>query len=138
MSDFQTALRARIIGDPTVAGLVGARVYPVMVPQDAASPYVRMQVVSDPRRGHLKGDNAMRRSRVQIDCMARQADGAGGYAKARALAFAIIAALDGPADVGGVRFGRIETEGPEDLGEDTARGFVYRARVDLIVAHRII
>lgn len=138
MSDFFAALRARIVADAGVAAIVGTRVYPVIVPQDAASPWVRMQVISDPRRGHLKGDNAMRRSRVQIDCMARKADGEGGHARSRTLAFAIIAALQGPADVAGVRFGLIEAEGPEDLGEDTAGGFVFRARVDLLVAHRTI
>lgn len=138
MSDFFAALRARILADPDVAALVGTRVYPVIVPQDAASPYVRMQVISDPRREHLKGYVAMRQSRVQVDCMARQSAGTGGHATSRAVAHAIVAALTGPADVGGVRFGHVRAEGPEDLGEDTPAGFVYRARVDLLVAHRVI
>lgn len=138
MSDFFAALRARILADPDVAALVGTRVYPVIVPQDAISPYVRMQVISDPRPMHLKGYQAMRQSRVQVDCMARQADGTGGHAKSRAVALAIIAAMDGPADVDGVRFGLTEAQGPFDEGEDTAKGFFHRARMDLLVAHRVI
>lgn len=138
MSDFFAALRARILADPDVAALAGMRIYPVIVPQGAESPWVRMQVISDPRLEHLKGYTAMRQSRVQVDCMARQADGVGGHARSRALAIAIVAALIGPADVDGIRFGRIKAEGPEDLGEDTPAGFVYRARVDLLVAHRVI
>lgn len=130
MADFASALHARLTNDFDVAALVGTRVYPVIVPQNAQMPYVRYQTISDPRPEHLGGYDGARVTRVQADCFAQT------YSAGRQLAEAIIAALAEPAQVTGVRFGRIKAEGPRDLGEDTPKGFIHRASVDLLVEHR--
>lgn len=131
MADFATALRGRIIADADVAALVGTRVYPTIAPQNAALPYVRYQVVSDPRPENLQGYDGARVSRVQIDVFSSS------YVAGRDLANKIIAAVATPATAAGVRFGRVKAEGPEDLGEDTADGYRHRQRMDLLVEHSL-
>lgn len=127
--DFRGALRARLIA----AGVTGGKVFWNIVPQGTTLPYTRLQVVSDPRPEHLKGYDAMRQSRVQADHFAAT------YAAALAGAEATIAALAEPESGNGIRFGRTKAEGPRDLGEDIEGiGFVHRASVDLLVAHRAI
>lgn len=124
MADFATALRGRLTGLST-----GNKVYWGIVPQAAVLPYLRMQTISDPRPEHLQGYDAARVARVQVDCFAST------YAAARTLAEAVIAAVAIPTTSGGVRFGRVKAEGPRDLGEDTAQGYVHRASLDLLVEH---
>lgn len=124
--DMPEALRARI-----VTALGHSRVYPVIVPQTATKPYVRYQLVSDPRPEHLGGYDGARVSRVQVDIFAAT------YSEARSASEAMIAALATPATANGVQFGRIKAEGPRDLGEDTSTGFTHRASTDLLVEHRL-
>lgn len=131
MADLATGLYARLAANAQVSAVVGTRLYWVKVPQTAGLPYVRMQVVSDPRPEHLQGYDDRRVSRVQVDCFAST------YGAARQLAEKIIAAVAEPTTVGGVQFGRTKAEGPRDHGEDTASGFTHRASLDLLVEHRL-
>lgn len=126
MADMQTALRARLTG-----GAAGTRVYWDIVPQSAALPYMRLQTVSDPRPQHLQGYDSARVTRVQCDCFAAT------YSAARAMAEAVIAATATPGTTNGIHFGRIKAEGPRDLGEDTAKGYIHRASLDLLVEHKL-
>lgn len=130
MADFATALRARLIADADVAAIT-TRIYWGIIPQNAALPYVRLNTISDPRPEHLQGYQSSRQTRVQADCFATS------YGTARALAEEIIAAVAQPATAGGVQFGRVKAEGPRDLGEDTAAGYVFRASLDLLVEHSL-
>ena len=126
MADMQTALRAKLV----TATAAGTRIYWNIVSQSAALPYIRLQTISDPRPQHLDGYDSARETRVQCDCFAAT------YGAARAMAEAVIAATDGPFTQSGIVFGRVKAEGPRDLGEDTAAGYVHRASVDLLVWHR--
>ncbi len=132
MADFATALRARLAADTAVGAAVGTKVCWGIVPQGAALPYVRLQAISDPRPEHLAGYDGARQTRVQADAFAST------YGEARAIAEAMISAVAQPATVGGVQFGRVKAEGPRDLGEDTANGYVHRASVDLLVDHKLV
>lgn len=133
MADFTTALFTRLSTDPQVSGVIGTKVYPTIVPQDKALPYIRYQIVSDPRPEHLGGYDRARAVRVQVDCFATS------YVTARGLAEKVITAMTEPATVAGVQFGHTKAEGPRDLGEDVAgMGFVHRASVDLLVEHRVV
>lgn len=131
MADFATALRARLLADEEVAATVGTKVYWTLVPQGTELPYIRMQTVSDERPEHLGGYDGARQTRVQVDCFAAR------YGEARGLAEDVIAAVALPERVDGVTFGRVKAEGPRDLGEDTAQGFIHRASVDLLVEHKL-
>ena len=129
MADFAIALKSWIKGNAEVAALT-TELHWTRVPQGKSLPYVRLQTVSDPRPQHLKGYDAMRETRVQVDCFASS------WGQSRAIAEAIIAATARPATHGGIQFGRVRAEGPRDLGEDTPSGFVHRANMDLFVAHK--
>lgn len=130
MADFATALRTRLIADGDVTAVVGSKIYWGIVPQGTTRPYVRLNTASDPRPEHLKGYQVARTTRVQADCFGDS------YGAARGLAEKIITVLADPGVTAGVHFGRIKAEGPTDLGEDTANGFVHRALLDLIVEHK--
>lgn len=129
MAELGSALHERLTDAAAVSALVSTRVYPVIVPQDAPLPYIRYQIVADPRPEHMKGYNGTRQTRVQLDCFAPT------YGAARELSKAVIDALAEAADYGGVHFGRGKAEGPRDLGEDTAKGFIHRASLDVMLEH---
>jgi len=130
MADLQSALFSRLTA--ALSGSIGTRAYWSKVPQDAAMPYLRMQTVSDPRPEHLRGYNASRTVRVQVDVFSRS------YAEARAISESIISAVAQPATVAGVKFGRTKAKGPRDLGEDVEGvGFVHRLSLDLLAEHSI-
>lgn len=132
MADFASALFARLTGDAGVTAIVGTKVFWNIVPQNTQLPYIRMQTISDPRPEHLKGLDAARVTRVQVDCFAAK------YGTAREMSEKVITATRTPGEFGGVQFGRVKPEGPRDLGEDTSAGiFVHRASMDLLVAHRL-
>lgn len=131
MADFATALRARLLADTDVAASVGTKIHWGIVPQSTPLPYVRLNTISDPRPDDLDGYDVARETRVQADCFAST------YSAARSLSERVIAAVAAPFTTGGVQFGRVKAEGPRDLGEDTATGFVHRASVDLLVEHRM-
>jgi hypothetical protein len=131
MADMPTALRTRLTRNGPVAAAVSTRVYWTLVPQGAELPYIRMQTISDPRPEHLRGYQGSRTTRVQVDCFAEK------YLDARRLADKVIAAVALPGVTRGVHFGRVKAEGPRDLGEDTAKGFVHRASLDLLVEHKL-
>lgn len=130
MTDFIPALRSRLISDAAVSGIVGTKIFPLVVAQNTVLPYIRYQVVSDPRPQHMKGYTAARQTLVQIDCFADT------YGVSRQLAQAVVDALAEPAETDGIRFGRGKAEGPRDLGDDTTGGFIYRAVLDVMIEHR--
>jgi len=132
MPDFSSALRTRLATDAGLSSMVGTRVYRGIVPEGTALPYIRMNVISDPRPEHLKGYDAARVSRVQVDCFAAS------YGAARDMADRVIAATIAPGTTEGIHFGRIKAEGPRDLGEDVeGTGYVFRASLDLLAEHRL-
>lgn len=131
MADFAEALKARALADPDVSSLIGAEIHWVNVPQGRSTPYVRFQIISDPRPEHLGGYNGARVTRVQADCFAAQ------WGLARKIAGALITAFAVPDTVNGVQFGRIKAEGPRDFGEDTPDGFIHRSSIDLLVEHKL-
>jgi hypothetical protein len=131
MADFAVGLRTRLVNSAPVAAIVGTKIYPTIVDQDTDLPYVRYQVISDPRPQHLQGYDGGRVSRVQIDCFSAS------YIEARDLAEKIIAAVATPAVASGVRFGRVKAEGPRDLGEELAGTWIHRTSLDLLVEHTL-
>lgn len=125
---YKTALRTRIVA----AGIADARVQWGRLPPETALPYIRLAAISDPRPETLDGYQSARVTRVQADCFGAT------YEEADTLAEALIAALDTPATLGGVRFGRSKAEGPRDLSEELpGGGILHRASVDLLIEHAL-
>lgn len=128
--DFQSGVRARLLANNTVSGIVGARVDWMTRPQKAALPAISLQTISDARPDHLKGFDGARETRVQCDCWAAT------YAAALALARAAIATLQPPKTISGKKFGNARVDAQRDLGENIADGsFIHRQSVDFIIWH---
>ena len=94
------ATRDRLGADGGVTAIVGDRVYRDERPQGDPLPGVVIFLVSDPRPTVYGAPQALRRSRLQIDCLGSD------RASADALAEVVIAAMDDPAEQDGVRFSR--------------------------------
>ena len=74
--DFHEGLQKRIRANSGVAAIAGARVTWMERPQKGALPAVTLQVISDPRPAHLKGNDGSLATRVQADCWAATYDAA--------------------------------------------------------------
>lgn len=89
----ENALASRLIAAGPVVALVGTRVWVLKLPQNPVMPAVRVQLISEPREYHLRGDQDARRARVQIDAFTAESTGGDPYAAATILADAIEAAV---------------------------------------------
>lgn len=64
-------VRAYLLADPTIAGLIGTRVYPAPPPQNATYPLITLQLISDVQYPHLRQRGpGMADPRFQIDMWA--------------------------------------------------------------------
>lgn len=124
MAEPEQLMRNMAVADATVFGLVGERIYPVVLPQDVTYPAVRYARVSGMREYSHDGDSGLVDARSQWDCYAET------WIDARALATALIGALSGK------RLGDIQAihlESQRDLYEDdvsSAAARVYRVSID--------
>lgn len=127
MPELQPAIIARILATPAIG--VGNRAFWLNVPAGTALPYLRLQIVSDPRIEHLEGYDTARVTRVQADAFALLGS------EAHAIWQALIDEFEQPRTIGGVDFGHSSAVGPRDLGEDTPAGFVHMVSGDLLIEH---
>lgn len=88
MMDAGSAVYSDLSRDPTVSGLVGTRIYPRMIPQDADLPAIAYLIPSDPRE-HTHDGGRTKRTRIQIICLGST------YAQAKSVAAAVEARFDG-------------------------------------------
>lgn len=142
MADWGAALIARLEARATLVALLGpAGVDWGKLPQGEDMPGVALFVVSDVREDHYQGEQGLRRSHVQADCLsARSAEEASRIAEELMAAVRPEPGQEG-ADAGGgwvsqgVQFYRPAAEGPVDSGEQKDLIYVHRARVDLHLWH---
>lgn len=137
---IEVALRSWLLQDPALAGLVGTRVYPLLLPLDAATPAITYALVSDPLQqapGHY-------RQRIQYSVWAEGATSAmQGFPVARQVKDAIRARVDGragdkyPCEIAGDTYRykiiSIEFAGGPDLTEPESK--MAHIPVDLIVEY---
>lgn len=127
------AITALLLQAAGVTTLCGSRITQQRRAQGAGLPAVVLHQISDVRSRRLNGEVSMRRARLQIDCWGRT------FAEARALAAAVIAALDKArfihpsADVRGVFLIEADDDVPPDTPEVPAQPF--RTRLDFMVHH---
>lgn len=86
-------VRARLLGDPSIAALVGTRVYPLRMPAKPATdssgrilPVIVLTKVSGTRATPLNASASLARPRIQVDCWAPtndQATALGNLCRAR-------------------------------------------------------
>ena len=88
---IEDALYSRLTSDAGVSGIVSARVYPVILAQDAIMPSITYLKVSDSPVIGFGGENSRRNARFQIDCWTTT------YSDVKSLEDAIkLAMVDGP------------------------------------------
>lgn len=126
---MEQALRARLVNDGTVAGIVGDKVFWRLRPQGSDYPCVVLSIVSDDRAQDYAGRVGLWQTRVQIDCYALK------YGQNVALRDAVIAAILPGAALSGVTFSRAFIDTVRDLGADTDAGFVHRTSIDALIWH---
>lgn len=63
---IEEAVYYKMVNDANLAGLVGTRVYPLLVPQDAAMPAIAYQKISSQKYQAHDGSSHLARSRFQF------------------------------------------------------------------------
>lgn len=135
---LEAAIRAELVADATVAGLVSTRIYPVIAPHDALLPHIVMQRVSTDRLHNLDSVTGIAYVSFQFSCFGTT------YITAKQTAEAIRGVFDGmgretigsggnTANVWAV-WNESESDdfyGPSD-GSDKPK---YRVLVDYLFAH---
>lgn len=103
----EEAVRTRLLAVAAVTALVSTRIYMDKLPQSPTYPCARVTLISETGAAHLRGADAVKPARVQVDAYAREVSGVDPYALANAVAAAIHGDDDGSAlsgwagDIGG-------------------------------------
>lgn len=79
---------AILLNDATVSGLVAARVFPLILPQETQVPAITLRRITLTPTNHLAGDAGLDNARLQVDSLDVT------YAGARAVADAVRAAMN--------------------------------------------
>lgn len=74
--DVLIGFRLHLLDNPSIASLVGPRIYTPILPQKVVFPAVQLQLISDIEGLHLRGPDGCGRSRVQVDAWALTRDAA--------------------------------------------------------------
>lgn len=114
---IEAALFATLIADAALAALVGARIHPVIAPQDSPRPFVVYRRLNSQPFSPLTGPASLWRARVQVVAAADD------FEPARAVAAAAKAALEGLTNSTGIEAARVVAES-EGYAADA--GFVLR------------
>jgi hypothetical protein len=131
--DFRLSFAKRILDAPAAAlAALGTRIEYGRRAEGDPLPALNINVVSDPRPLHFKGDQELRQSRFQVDVFAAT------IKEAIEIAEAAIEAVKDPADVDGIHFERATIEGPETSGDQETGLYVNRARFDALAWHKPI
>jgi hypothetical protein len=125
---IETELRARLAADATVAGLVVARIYPIVLPQKPTYPAITYSKVSGERLHTLAGAAGRAMPRISISAWSDV-----GYASVQTLAAAIRASLDGFNGTLTTIQTNIILDNEIDFYEDDTR--VYRILQDYRLSH---
>lgn len=125
--DMQAALRKRLVDASPVAAIASTRINWIIRPQGDALPAITLQTISGGNETDYTANQQTQTNRVQIDVWGKT------YASVRALAAAVIAAVEPPHSGDGIRFERSFLENQSDLGEQTDTGFIHRISLDFII-----
>lgn len=127
------AMRARLIGDATLTGLIGARIYPGKAPQDPTLPYVVYHRISTTRTPTLNGPTLVPETRIQMDIIATS------QASAELVATAIRNRIDGYTGTSAsvsVLSSVVEDEMDMDETIEGSDSIYYRVVMDVLIQHR--
>jgi hypothetical protein len=129
---MENDFKALLASDPTIAGIVSARIYPSTYAQNAAGPAMRYQKITGSIGMHMEGSDGLSTDLMQVDVRAELA------ADVFALRNAIVAALHGFSGTkGNTTFQLIELR--DDRGtsfETTGAQNFYTRSMDFDVSSR--
>ncbi len=129
MTALNEAIYGRLQAVSGVTNLVGARVYPVVLPQDPTYPAIRYQQIAGARAQAMGSNTGLVNTTVQIDSYSDS------YEEARQVAEEVRAALQRfQGTVAGVAIESVFVDGPLDVFEDQIKKF--RVQQDFTVWHR--
>ncbi len=125
MVTIEEAVVARMGAYNELSALIGTRLYPMVIPQDAAQPAIAYQVISGvPERSHT-GFSTLTTTRFQFTCQAET------YSAAKALSKAVRHCWDGfRGSIGSRWIGGAFVENELDLGPEAGV-----RRVDVRIQH---
>ena len=86
---LEEGIVVRLMALPAVTALIGTRLYPNVVPEEATEPVAAYQRISNPRLNAHDGPTGWAKGRIQFTAQANT------YLQAKAVAAAIAAAFDG-------------------------------------------
>ncbi len=122
------ALRSFLLARPSIVALVGARIYPQILPQKPTYPAITYAQISGVRVRNLKGRAGRARPRVSINSWADT------HETMDAIASAVRAALDGYAGpMGDLVVGSVTLDNEFEVFEEETR--VHRKLQDYIISH---
>jgi hypothetical protein len=127
---IEAGFYARVTGDTGAAALIGDRLYPLQIPQEATLPAAAYAVVSSDPFPYLGQPASSWITRIEVSVWARS------YAAARAAAAAVRAAVDHQtsgwtgATVTGVRISQGETDSYNPKTQE------YETALELTVTHK--
>lgn len=124
---FEVDLRARLVNDATIAGMVGTRIYWKIRPQNTDLPAIVLGTVSGRREQVMDGPMGTQGTRVQIDCMATS------KGAAIALRNAVFALVEGRGTQGATTFQGGFVNLYRDTVDDTVDGVIHTEMVDATV-----
>lgn len=127
---MEEELRALLIEDAAISGIVNGRVHWQRRPQGMPLPALILTGVSRTDEPTLDGPTSPVERRVQVDAYATS------YGDAKALERAVIARLNGFRGTrGNVHFLAVFLVTARDLPEDTETGFLSRASMDFLITY---
>lgn len=85
---IETTLYSTLSSASGVTALVSTRIYPMVAPDTATTPYITYQVISGSAHNLLQGAPSTERKVIQINCISNS------YANAKAIAAAVKAAIN--------------------------------------------
>ncbi len=122
------ALRAFLLARPSIVALVGARIYPQILPQKPTYPAITYAQASGVRLRILEGPAGRARPRISINSWADT------HETMDAVADAVRAALDGYAGpMGDLNVGSVVLDNEFETFEEEAR--MHRKLQDYIISH---
>lgn len=89
----EEAVIDQLLATSGVTDLVSQRVWPLKLPQHPVLPAIRVQLIDEPEDAHLRGYDALKRARVQIDIYDDVAGVGNPYTTVRDIATAVEDAL---------------------------------------------
>jgi hypothetical protein len=116
MAQTEKLIHTLLAGDATIQALT-TRIYPVLIPQQAAFPCISYQRISGGRVYSLSGYSGLQHSRFQVDCWAT------GYGGAKDLSYAVKGVMENSS-----LFQTVLTARPDDSYDDALS--IHRVSMD--------